>query len=124
MRKVMVLMACLWSTASLAWAQDPTKVDAKHYKVEFENAQVRVLRVVYGPGEKSPMHEHPGHVFVFLTDGQFTFAMQDGKSQDLGASKAGQTGWAEKVIHAPQNVGSKPAELLLVEVKRSGAAKK
>lgn len=124
MRNVMALMACLLSTASLAWAQDPTKVDAKHYKVELENAQVRVLRVVYGPGEKSPMHEHPGHVFVFLSDGQFTFAMPDGKTQDLGASKAGQTGWAEKVTHAPQNVGNKPAELLLVEVKGSGAAKK
>lgn len=124
MRNVMALTACLLSTASLAWAQDPTKVDAKHYKIEFENAQVRVLRVVYGPGEKSPMHEHPGHVFVFLSDGQFTFAMPDGKTQDLGASKAGQTGWAEKVTHAPQNVGSKPAELLLVEVKDSVAAKK
>ena len=28
-----------------AMAQDPVKVDAKHYKVEFENDQVRVLRI-------------------------------------------------------------------------------
>ena len=27
-----------------AFAQDPVKVDPKHYKVVFENSQVRVLR--------------------------------------------------------------------------------
>jgi hypothetical protein len=29
-------------------AQDPVKVDSKHYKVETENKQVRVLRITYG----------------------------------------------------------------------------
>jgi len=33
-------------------AQDPVKVDSKHYTVEFENAQVRVLRIKVGPHEK------------------------------------------------------------------------
>jgi hypothetical protein len=27
--------------------EDPVKVDAKHYKVEFENDRVRVLRITY-----------------------------------------------------------------------------
>src|SRR5471030_2026998 len=31
---------------------DPVKVDGKHYKVEFENEYVRVLRVHYDPREK------------------------------------------------------------------------
>jgi hypothetical protein len=43
-------------------AQDPVKVDPKHYKVEAENKQVRVLRSTYGPGEKSVMHGHPACV--------------------------------------------------------------
>jgi hypothetical protein len=34
-------------------AEDPVKVDPKHYKVEFENDRVRVVRIKYGPGEKS-----------------------------------------------------------------------
>ena len=53
-----------------AVAQDPTVVDAKHYKVMFENDQVRILKITYGPKEKSVMHEHPNAVAVFLTDGQ------------------------------------------------------
>ena len=30
---------------------DPAKVDSKHYKVEFENDKVRVLRINYGAHE-------------------------------------------------------------------------
>ena len=29
-------------------AEDPVKVDPRHYKVEFENERVRVLRIKYG----------------------------------------------------------------------------
>jgi quercetin dioxygenase-like cupin family protein len=38
---------------------DPVRVDPKHYKVEFENERVRVVRIKYKPGEKSVMHSHP-----------------------------------------------------------------
>ena len=44
---------------------DPVKVDPKHYKVEFENESVRVLRISYAPGEKSVMHYHPNAVAVY-----------------------------------------------------------
>src|SRR5216684_2803592 len=36
---------------TVAGALDQVKVDPKHYSVEFENDQVRVLRVKIGPGE-------------------------------------------------------------------------
>jgi hypothetical protein len=35
---------------------DPVTVDPTHYKVESENNRLRVLRVMYGPREKSVMH--------------------------------------------------------------------
>ena len=57
-------------TANFAYAQDATKVDPKHYKVEFENDQVRVIRINYGAHEKSIMHEHTPGVLVFMTDGE------------------------------------------------------
>ena len=47
---------------------DPVRVDPKHYKVEVENDQVRVLRIKYGPHEKSVMHGHPSTVAVFLIE--------------------------------------------------------
>ena len=38
--------------------QDPVKADPEHYRVELENEKVGVLRVKYGPHEKSLMHGH------------------------------------------------------------------
>jgi quercetin dioxygenase-like cupin family protein len=78
-------LAILGTTALLAAgtasAQDAVKVDPKHYKVEFENDQVRVLRITYGPHEKSVMHSHSATVAVFLTDGQTKMTLPGGKSQ-------------------------------------------
>ena len=97
-------------------AQDPTVVDTKHYKVMFENDQVRVLKITYGPKEKSVMHEHPNAVAVFLVDGQIKFELADGKSQDA-AVKAGQAMFTPGGKHLPENVGDKPFEVVLVELK-------
>jgi quercetin dioxygenase-like cupin family protein len=102
--------------AAVVVAQDPVQVDAKHYKVTFENEQVRVLRVTYGPKEKSVMHEHPNAVAVFLADGQIKFALPDGKTQDASV-KAGQSIWNPAGKHLPENVGDKPFDLVLIELK-------
>jgi quercetin dioxygenase-like cupin family protein len=96
---------------------DPVKVDPKHYKVEFENESVRVLRISYGPGEKSVMHDHPNSVAVFLTGGTTRMTMPEGAPQDV-PSKAGAAVWTPAGSHLPQNVGSKPFELILVELKK------
>lgn len=106
-------------------AQDPVKVDSKHYKVEFENSQVRVLRINYGPHEKSVMHRHPNSVAIFVTDANGKFTFPNGKTQDL-TSKAGTTQWTAGGLHLPENTSDQPFEVLLVELKapkRKPAAK-
>ena len=105
---------------AVATAQDPVKVDAKHYKVEFENDKVRVLRITYGPHEKSVMHHHPANVAVFLTDGQAQFTRPDGKTQEAPV-KAGSVQWSEAGEHLPENLGDKPFELIVVEMKTKKA---
>ena len=89
--------------AAPAFAQDATVVDSDHYKVEFENDQVRVLRITYGPGEKSVMHWHPNSVAVILGDGQMRMHMPDGTTEDFESSH-GDAEWAEAVTHLPENV--------------------
>ena len=107
------------------FAQDPVKVDAKHYKVEFQNSQVRVLRIKYGPHEKSVMHRHPNAVATFVTDANGKFTFPNGKTQDF-SSKAGETLWTPGGLHLPENTSDQPFEVLLVELKtrRKPAAKK
>ena len=99
-----------------AVAQDPTKVDAKHYTVTFENDQVRILRINYGAHEKSVLHEHPNSIAVFLTDGKIKFTLADGTSQERDV-KAGQSVWNPAGKHLPENMGDKPFEVVLIEMK-------
>lgn len=97
-------------------AQDPAKVDSKHYTVDFENDDVRVLRIRYSPGEKSVMHGHPKSVVVFLTDCKGRFNYPDGKSEDLEV-KAGQTMFTEATEHLPENTSQQSFEVLQIELK-------
>jgi quercetin dioxygenase-like cupin family protein len=120
MRKVLpvaVVLAAAVLAAAPVLGQDPVKVDAKHYKVEFENEQVRVVRISYGPHEKSVMHEHPPNVAVFLTDVQGKFTLPDGSTQDA-SMKAGTFQWDPGGTHLPENTGDKGFELILVELKK------
>ena len=119
-----VLLALqLGAAGPAAAADDPVKVDPKHYTVEFENAQVRVLRVKYGPHEKSVMHWHPATVAVFLTDGDGQFTAPDGKVTPAPL-KAGTTMWSAAGKHLPENLGDKPFELIVVELKGGHAKAK
>jgi len=46
---ILVASSVFAFATGVAGAQDPTQVDAKHYRVTFENDQVRILRISYGP---------------------------------------------------------------------------
>ena len=110
-----VAAVCLCSVTILS-AQDAVKVDPKHYTVVSENDQVRILKVHYGPHEKSVMHSHPNTVAVFLTDAKGTFTFPDGKKQDF-AVKAGDSQYSPAASHLPENTGDKAMELIVVELK-------
>ncbi len=105
---------------SVEGAQDPVKVDPAHYKVELENDQVRVLRITYGPNEKSVMHSHPASVAVLLTDIDVKFTSPEGKTEETHG-KAGDVVWRSAETHLPENLGGKPLEVIEVELKASSA---
>jgi quercetin dioxygenase-like cupin family protein len=123
MRRILLAAAALFVFAAPAFAQDPVSVDSKHYKVVLENDQVRVLRITYAPGEKSVMHDHPASVAVFLTDADGKFTLPDGKTEDMHV-KAGSVEWDKGGKHLPESIGSKPFELILVELKGKPATAK
>src|SRR5262245_25462830 len=120
---ILFAILALFLTAKTAIAQDPVKVDSKHYKVEVENAWVRVLRINYGPKEKSVMHKHPASVAVFLNDSKAKFNLPGGKSQEQ-VGKAGEAAWAPAGTHLPENLGDKPFDVIVVELKARPAAAK
>ncbi len=113
------VLVCL-CLAPIVSAQDAVKVDPQHYTVVSENDQVRILKVHYGPHEKSVMHSHPATVAVFLTDAKGQFAFPDGKKQDFDV-KAGQSQYQAATTHLPENTGDKGMEVIVVELKGHAA---
>ncbi len=98
-------------------AQDVLKVDPKHYKLEFENDQVRVLRVKVGPHESIPMHEHVrNRVSVALTDQNVRSTDSQGKVETV-LHKAGEASWGTSKTHKEENLNDKPLEIIIVEIK-------
>ena len=83
---------------------DPTVVDKAHYKVEFENDYVRVLRIHFGPNEKGLTHEHIlNRVVVYLND------QPNAKADDVRLAGA--------ATHAEENASAQPADRIAVELK-------
>ena len=83
---------------------DPVKTDPKHYKVEFENEHVRVLRIHFGPHEKGETHEHIlNRVVLNLND------QTSGKADDVRVAGA--------ATHAEENTSDQPADRIAVELK-------
>jgi hypothetical protein len=80
------------------------KTDPKHYKVEFENEHVRVLRIHFGPHEKGETHEHIlNRVVLNLND------QTSGKADDVRVAGA--------ATHAEENTSDQPADRIAVELK-------
>jgi quercetin dioxygenase-like cupin family protein len=102
--------------ANFAGAQDPTKVAPQHYKLHFENEQVQVLDVHYGPHEKSVMHEHPAGVVVNITAGHLRFTDANGKVQEV-YSLAGETRWFSRAKHTVENIGDEPFNAVYIGLK-------
>jgi quercetin dioxygenase-like cupin family protein len=98
--------------------RDPVTVDPKHYTVESETDAFRVVRIRYGPREKSVMHQHPPGVGVFLTDGDFTFAYPDGRVEQIKAKRGEILCFEETWEHNPQSNADTPFEAVYVEVRR------
>jgi hypothetical protein len=77
---------------------------------------VRVLRIRYGPVEKSVIHGHPRMVAVFLTDAHFRFRYPDGSAEDIRA-QAGQVLHFDASEHLVENLSAAPFEAIAVELK-------
>jgi hypothetical protein len=83
---------------------DPAVVDTRHYKIAFENDDVRVLRVHYEARETGAEHEHIlNRVVVYLND-------QPG-------AKADDVRMAGAATHTEQNASDQPADRIAIEIK-------
>ena len=110
-----------FSAGTVLAAEDIAAAHPKNVKVEFENAQVRVMRVTLAPHEKLDLHEVRDLVNVPLTDYSVVHTGPDGKAKEF-PRKTGNPEWVpggERVVEA----GDKPVQSILVEIKSPAPAK-
>jgi quercetin dioxygenase-like cupin family protein len=98
--------------------RDPVTLDPKHYKVEVENEQIRVVRIKYRAHEKSPMHQHPRGVVVFITDAHFKFTYPDGRTEEFRKNPGEFMAFTEPWEHQPENLSGKDFEAVYVEIRK------
>jgi hypothetical protein len=99
-----------------SYTRDPVKLDAEHHLVDFENDRVRVLRTILVPHLKSPLHDHPAYVVVYLTELHTTMAITGGKTVDNPRHK-GDVAWRDAMQHATENIGPQTASEIQIELK-------
>jgi hypothetical protein len=96
-------------------ALDPLKVDAKQFKLELENPQVRVLRVKLGPREVTPfVQSNLNRLMVFITDANVR-ETPDGGEPQLLVKKPAEFKWEVPSKSKLENLSDKPFEAVIVE---------
>jgi quercetin dioxygenase-like cupin family protein len=92
-------------------------------KVVAENDQVRVLHFKYDAGVKSELHSHPDNVSIPLVDSHLRVTNAEGKTTETNG-KAGDARYRPALKHAVENIGDKPYEGIIVELKCRSAETK
>ena len=95
---------------------DPLKAASNVYKFLNENDRVRVLEVVFKPGDVAKMHHHPDHVIYAVKGGKLNF-LSGGKTQDMEI-KTGSVTFLDAQNHEAKNVGNTTIDLIVMELKK------
>jgi len=118
---VALVLGCSGANTPIEYP-DAVTADPSHYSVDFENEAARLIRITYGPGESSVMHQHPPNCAIFLHDQPGTMESPDGEVTETQAAGVGTVSCTEGEVHLPTNTGDGELELILVEFKDGGMA--
>ncbi len=80
-----------------------------------ENEKVRVLKVVFNPGEVAKMHHHPDHVVYALEGGKLSI-LSGGKTRELEII-TGSVSFFDAIDHEVKNIGNTIIDLVVMELK-------
>lgn len=87
------------------------------YSLVFENERVRVMQVVFKPGQSIKEHTHPNDHYVYVLEGgQLTISKKDAPPS-VADIKVGQVLWIPAETHSAKNTGTTQVKLLVNELK-------
>lgn len=113
--------------AGLMWAQQQAQTSRR--EDQFENDEMKAWKTTVLPKQPLALHRHEhGRALVALTDGQLQVTDKNGKVLDTYNLKAGKAMWLSKdppgQLHADVNPGTKPIEVIVVQLKQDTVAVK
>lgn len=111
----LALLGMLFASSQVL-GQDPVKVASKNVKVVYENHRLRVIEVRIKPGEKLPMHSHPAHLILTLSDFKGKYLRTTGKVRFFEGKPSAWT-WTEPITHSSENVGTTEIHAFAIELK-------
>lgn len=107
------------------WAQQQAQQSRR--EPQFENGDMKVWKSIIMPKQPLSLHRHEhGRALVALTDGELRVVDKDGKQLDVYKLTAGKAMWLgidpPGQQHADVNPGTKPVEVIVVELKNDRPA--
>ena len=87
---------------------------------DIEGREVRMEVVTFAPGAEAPPHRHPGHVFVYVLEGEIISQLDDGAAETFkaGDSFYEPTNGLHAVTKNPSE--SETAKILVTMIMREG----
>lgn len=116
---VVSLIVGIGAGASVVWGAQQTS----HREDQFENDQMKAWKTVVMPGAPLALHRHEhGRALVALNDGVLKVKDKNGKTLDTYNLKAGKAMWLGAdppgQMHVDVNDGTKPVEVIVVQLKQ------
>lgn len=131
-RRALLCAAVFLHLAAAAPAQDPLVAAPESYKLQFENAWVRVMRVHYAPRAKVPLHDHTRWpaAYVYLNNSGPVIFRHAGWEHPVLTRPATRAGsfrlsptTAVNETHEVENPNPVPSDFLRVEFKTRAAGR-
>jgi len=113
------VVALLLTGQQTVFAQTDVEADPAHHKLLFENEQVRVVRAIFGAGEKSTAPFDAKDVVVVRVKGSgpITINIPYGAPITADSMEPGDVAWAPAGRIQPENKTDQRLEFIVIEPK-------
>ena len=122
MKRTTVSSLLLLLVTSPVMAQEPAVATVMSKALaDIPGKEVVMITVEFPPGGADPVHRHDAHGFIYVLEGSVVMQVRGGKEVTLTPGQSFYEGPADVHVVGRNASNTKPAKLLAVLVKRTGA---
>ena len=119
-KKIILVLACLASTVTLAQEAKVAELMSKDLK-DCPGKESLMVTVEYPPGSSDPIHRHNAYAFVYVLEGSIVMQVRGGKETTLTPGQTFFEGPDDVHVVGRNASKTKPAKFVVFFVKDKGA---